>query len=354
MKFTVKSNVIVFLFLMIGLLSSNASANVTINLMNFFDNNPDIIYVADLDLLQSGNAPLLFRISIIPDAPIVQPRLRISLFDGSQTLVARGFLNYPGTLNAGQSWTITNLDISTRNYSANWDVMDNVNRFQSQILRTGMIPIDVYTFVFEVGTGPNENFQVIPTSAQRTIRVRGMGYVQLRYPPNDPSGANPLPTNVPFFVWQSSLDSCRLQIAELHPNESPSSAIEGRRLIDQTVHGNSFQYPSFGNISLLPGRTYVWRVIGVVNTSRGYVLVPSEVNVFRIANQISPSVNQLMIALSQLLSGGNWTSILQMVQAGQLDGYALMNNQPITAQTIFDLIGQINAGEASIRSVRVE
>lgn len=355
MNKVVKKTLIVSLLLLLFAFSNVASADVTINLYNFFNNSPQLIYVADLDLLQTGSAPELFGMTIRNNgAPIANPRLRISLLDGSRQLIASGFLSFGVPLSTGGSWTVSNLHISRGSYSASWDVQDNLGRFQSQVLRTGMIPIDTYIFRFELGTGSDDNFVVIPTAVERMINVRGMGYAQLRFPPNDPSGAAPIPINIPMFVWQTSLDSSRFQLAELRPGESPMSAIEGRRILETTVMGNSFQYPSFGNIQLQPGRMYAWRVIGKVNTSRGLVDVPSEVSVFKVASQLTPSVNQLLVALSQLLSGGNWSSLLQMIQNGELNGELFINNQPETAQALFAIIAQVSSGDATIRSVRVE
>lgn len=334
--------------LLLLLMCVPAFAVVNITIENFM-NNAQIVYVADLDLLQTGTAPELFRLRITSTAPIVNPRLKIELSNGNNEMIAFGTLNLDAVQPSG-GWVISNQNFSRGDGS--WESNDELSsEYQNQVLRTGMIPIDTYRFRFVVLSGNQE----VPNATERLFSVRGMGYVQLRFPDHDLRGQTPIPSTLPFFVWQSSQEYFSIKISEMGTGETPETALQNRTNCEATgLTSTSFQYPTSGVVPLDPGKYYAWQVTARVVTSHGTVDVPSEIRVFRIAPVITPEGSQLMVGLQQLLTSGPGARILELMQNGNPDGVIYVNGVPISVQQFFAMLSDFISGRYTIVSMRVE
>jgi len=314
---------------------------------------PRIFYVSDLDLLRQGGGPVLFQITINSNGNIAHPWLRTTLKNGAGEQLAVGNLNL-SSFGSVSPWIITNLNISGAH--GNWEAADNLSsRYQTQILRTGMIPADIYTYTFQVYDGdPSNGGLALGSSVPSSFTVLGMGYLTLRFPDNDPRGDTPLMSTLPFFVWNSSQTNFTIKIAEIHSGETPDAALNSRENCEASVTGASFQYPSTGVVPLETGKYYAWQVKTSISTSHGPFEVASEINVFRIAPTMTPESTQLLVALQQLLTDGNGPQILQMIQRGQLSGEIYLGDQRITAQQLFAMLPDFSAHHFTIHTMRVE
>ena len=336
------------------LLLPPAFAVVTITLVDYFT-HAQVMYIADLDLLQTGSAPLLFQLTVHSDNPINDPRLHVQLFtssSGTNPLAAGSLQLTSRYQTAPNTWVVTNQAMSRGEGS--WESGENLSEsYRNRVLATGMVPIDTYRFHFFISDGANG--PELPNPYDHYFTVRGMGFVTLRFPDHDPTGASPLLSDLPFFTWQSSQDSFRIEIAHIPSGESPEGALQTRLNCREVVFGrSSYVYPSSGVLPLLPGQYCAWRIIAFVRTSHGVVEIPSEVRVFRIAPVITPEGRQLMVALQLLLTSGQGQQFLQLLQNGQLTGTLYINGVAVPAERLLAMVGDIAAGRVQILSMRIE
>ncbi len=307
-----------------------------------------IIYVSDLDLMRSGAGEVLFRVILDNIASTDRNiKLNVSLRNVSDTL-ASGWLDVDPTPSRQE---FTNLNLSANSSKGHWKKNPDLSSgVLNQMLSTGMVPINTYFYDMSVTWDNGVGHNSLPAPSIQ-FQVKGMGYVSLSYPSNDPQGNNPVPTDKPFFVWNSTQSAFNITIAEIRPGEDPASALENREVCAASVTSKSFQYPSSGVIALRPGNYYAWQVVTSIETSHGNEKVGSEINVFRVAPVVTAESMQLMAALNQILSGSIGARLLDQIQNGNLTGEIYLNDQPITVQQLMAMIGSFSNGTYNIRNV---
>ncbi len=184
-------------------------------------------------------------------------------------------------------------------------------------------------------------------------------------------------TNLPQFRWESDMRRFRVVVAEARPGEDPESALTreprftrffvigapgSSNLIPgqiaervEFIPSNSFQYPPSGeSLTLRPGRTYYWRVSGIVETSSGPVPTDSEIYCFRIASleDITGRKQQLEFILRNIL-GSDFDKVFG--ENGELAEYQptrlTVNGQAVT---LADLIAQLKDISAGYKGYRIE
>jgi hypothetical protein len=331
-----------------------AQATAIINIQYFLPES-QIFYISDLDLLREGGGPNLFTVQIASSVTYANPKVRVSLLNGLRQTIASGTLNltsrYLQTPGVPNVWVVNSHNVSGSD--GNWETAsDLTNQYQQQVLRTGMIPIDTYYWHFAL---LDDNGQEVPNTTDRAFTIRGMGFLNLRFPANDPRGDNPVMSTLPFFVWNSSQSSYSIKVAEIRQGETAEAALNSHENCEVSgITSTSFQYPSAGVIPLEPGKYYAWQVKTIMSTSHGPVEIASEINTFRIAPVMTPESSQLLAALQQLLTDGNGPQILQMIQRGNLTGEIYLGDQRITIQQLFSMLPGFSSQHYTIHSLRVE
>lgn len=341
----------------------------------------EIFFLKDFDINSPASGPPIFFIDI-QNNNVLRPSvvLRLSVESRRFGPLSRGE-TIPFQLLPNQLLTLSNNNLFSNND------LHRLDRYQveegvlkdllNDILATGKLPTDVYTFNVVVRDVVNN----LQTQDSFDIRVSNPKKLDLIFPGAPASGRRDdcpqIFTNLPQFRWESDMRRFRVVIAEARPGEDPESVLNQEpRFVRFFVIGNpgslnlvpgqvaervefipsnSFQYPASGEVlTFRPGRTYYWRVTGVVETSSGPFQSESEIYCFRLASldDISGRKQQLEFILRNIL-GADFDKIFG--EGGELADYQptriTVNGQAVT---LADLIAQLKDISATYKGYRIE
>ncbi len=323
--------------------TSSASAQVTIT-HSFVNNSAfEVFFLKDFDINSAASGPPIFLLTIKNDTQ--QRCVTIYLTLESKTLGRFLFEGetIPFDLDPSQMLPLTSNDIITNTGQYRLDDFrinrEDIKDFLDNILFTGKLPSDIYTFNVEVkdvdcGRCPQQvncvnQGQVSDVTFD--IRVSNPKKVDIIGPGSPVTGrardcARSF-SNTPLISWDSRMKVFRFVLAEYEPGEDPESALNkeprftrifvvgnnpnmnlsGRDLgfndIIERLPSNSFQYPASGTrLPLKPG-AYVYQLTGLVNSSSGFFSIPSEIYCFRIPelSQLGAGKQQFDLILRNLL-----------------------------------------------------
>jgi hypothetical protein len=362
---------------------SSVSAQVQVS-HRFLNNNVlEMFFLKDFDINSPATGPPIFFVDIKNDAQLREVILGLSIESQRHGPLSRGE-TLPFTLNPFQILTLSNNNFfsSTDPYRLDsYEVSENVVReLLKDILSTGKLPTDVY--LFNVIVRDNVNQSPLDQDSFE-IRVSNPRKIDLIFPGRPASGRREdcpkIFTNLPQFRWESDMRRFRVIIAEARPGEDPESALnqeprfvrifalsddralgvrrDGSRFAERVeiIPSTSFQYPSSGEIlTLRPGRTYYWRVTGLVQTSSGPVELQSEIYCFRIAklDELDGRNTQLEFILRSLL-GSDYNNLFG--EGGELEGYRakriVLDGEEIT---LVELLKRLQKIKSNYSGYRVE
>ncbi len=318
---------------------------------SFLNNSAlDVFFLKDFDINSPGSGPPIFFIDIMNDGVVRNVIMRLSITSRRRGNLSRGQTGI-FSLQPGQILKLSSRDIFSNSGPyrlESYQIDDEAAKsLIKDVLSTGKLPSDVYTFqvILVEANNPGNQFG----SDVFDIRVSNPHKLDLVFPGAPASGqlkdCPVIFTNLPQFRWESDMRQFRVVIAPLRRGDDPESALNneprftrffvlqgggntglvagGNRFNDrvEVIPNTSFQFPSSGEIlTMRPGKTYVWRVIGIIETSSGSTPFKSEIYCFRLANldKVDTGMQQLNVILKNLL-GSDYEKIFG--EGGELDGY---------------------------------
>ncbi len=261
---------------------------------------------------KNASGPPLFTIALTNDLQPRQVKLCMTLSSGEYGLIVSGETE-PFTMGSGEMKTISSNDI-IRN-GGNLNFLEGYDELISSAASLGRLPSDTYTF--DVVAKDVEQSEAVSQVLPIHIRVSNTKKVDIIGPGGPVTGrardCERIFSNTPPIRWDSRMKVFRFVLAEYAPGEDPENALNKEprftRIFTvgnnansnltardlgfndriERLPSNSFQYPASGTrLPLKPGKTYVYQVTGLVNSSSGFFSVPSEVYCFKI-----PKLDQL-------------------------------------------------------------
>ncbi|MFQ6113668.1 MAG: hypothetical protein ACE5NG_06205 [bacterium] len=377
-----KSHFIIFTLCLFLIIFGSAYAQIEV-VTEAVNQNLEAFFLNDFDINRPASGIEIFRIRITNYfSETCSIRLTLTVLSDRFGELARGTTNQFDVLPGPLIPPITNRDLFSRagKYRLEDYRLNPVSEtLLKDILSTGRLPSDAYTFrvgvtglTCEPGQVESDQFQIVITNPKK---------LDLIFPGHPATGRREdcpeIFTNLPQFRWESDMRKFRVIIAEARPGEDPESvlnqeprfvrifAITNDRASSvfpdefavaeriEIIPSTSFQYPSSGEIlTLRPGRTYYWRVIGLVQTSSGIKELESEIYCFRIARLEQGSKKQLEFILRSLL-GSDYDSLFG--EGGELEGYhgtrIILDGEEIT---VVELLKKLNKLKSSYSGYNVE
>ena len=318
------------------------------------------IYVADLDLQNSvaKSSGILFTATLRSTASTqIQVKLNLSLtitLIGEAPFVIAQGTTVPFTLLPGQPKVITNLDLSGPNPAIPFDSYTydqaRFDQIRGVALATGKAPAGVYEFklaCFDVSGGEvsNEGIgDIIVTNPSRVDLVLPMDQENVT-------------TLFPHFQWSANADTVILSIYEKLPNQqSPQDVVSGVPFLQQTVGGNSFNYPPSGPgvRPLENGMTYYWFIDIPASATRGNG-IRSDIWSFTeggpgTTGETSADNDAATRALQNLLNGTQYQSLLNQITT--LNGTASYDGNSLGIQDLIDILQ--NMDKSKITNVTIQ
>lgn len=313
-------------------------------------NTLEVFFLKDFDINSPATSRPIFFVDLINDAQARKIILCVIVQSDNHGELSRGE-TIPFSLKASERLTISSSQLFSNsgpyrfnNFSIADDAVDDL---LENILATGKLPTDIYTFetivkdIINRTTLDNDSFE-IRISNPTTLDLIGPGSPASGRIDDCAMGFS----NLPQFRWASNMTRFRFIMAEWKPGEDPESALNQEPrftrifLLQNTRNTNlreigkdlgfndrvevipstAFTYPSAANLVLRPGKTYVWRVIGLVSTSSGPTSVANEVYCFRIPklDELGNYMQQFESILRPLL-GSDYEKLFG--SGGEFSGY---------------------------------
>ncbi|MBC7188505.1 MAG: hypothetical protein H5U38_15890 [Calditrichaeota bacterium] len=290
-------------------------------------------YLADLDLTRSGTGTPIFWAELRNTSPVAQQiYIRVQLASQEFGLLAWGKTD-TFTLGPAEVLRLDNLNLvreggrfSFVEYDWNRQV---ATELQDYLFAHGKLRPDIYTLTIEVYDAWSTSMH---DDASLSMDITNPSTLDLVAPGARVEGEDlPLVYTIwPVFLWESDIDLFRLVVAEKPVDvHVPIDASPEQILQDQVrlstylrvhrgpgapppsspdtvvVPSTFFQYPETGVLPLQEGRTYFWRLTGLVPTSGTTVEMESEIWGFKVATlsagDTSPEHLQLLAQLHSLL-----------------------------------------------------
>lgn len=276
---------------------------------------------------------------------------------------------YPFSLNPGQVVFATNNDIQNEEIPGISDRM----KFDGGLTSTGenfvedlsgtTLPNDQYSFAVRIYQVTEEGRREL--LANETIQLGGNisegGVVDeltiLLRTPGDLVGAESAITNpIPQLSWEGNASlTYRVLVVSANGSDSPESLLESAKssestdkggsllqfeYLDQTIRGNSLQYPSSGVQALVPGQTYYWQVVTSMNTALGTNEIVSEIWEFTL---IDPGTESTVVEVDQ-------ETVQALVQLIGQDTYNVLLETGYSFENI-EIDGQVYTGVVGVQKI---
>lgn len=358
-------SITIFIIILISIYSPAYTSEVQVTLELFPGlQNARMLFLSDFDLLQLGNGPLLFRISMTNSGTAAKSIIgKFSVETANLGILFYGETK-PFSLPVGTTY-LTNQDIFTQQqqYSlSQYNFEDAADELRETILQTGKLPTDRYDFKWEVIEVENN---VNHDSKTESLFIDNPTRLDLISPGTE-ANSSFLPilfTTLPYFRWESNATEFRLKVCEKLPhNRTPEDAMNNTpRLERKIIENNYFQYPSAGAWTLEEGKTYFWQVFAAIETASGSVEIPSEIWGFQIIDlsnpQFAESQKRIIEELEDILGDNAIQELFGPegeLQGFQMTGIAYWNGKPISIQKIMELIDAIREGKLVVESYRIE
>ena len=337
--------------------------------------NPDlsVFFLNDFNLTGKGSVGTdLFQIEMTSFSSQTETCvLDMRIVARTQGELAFGRTN-PFEIEPNEQILITNQNLfsqgdkfSLEDYSIEQSGEDLINK----ILETGKLPSDIYDFEFNLTKQTN-----VIGSERFSIDVTNPTTLDLISPGSDANTEEiqHIFSFQPFFRWESNMEEFQLVIAEklagIHEDMSPEEILSDRVIFNKilkvssdpadvgenVISSTAYQYPAAGAFPLQPGRTYIWQITGIAQSSGAPVELPSEIWAFKIGSLEggAMSFDQIQI-LDQLrlLLGDRYDALFE--SGGDLfnfkpTGVLYLNGQAISLDTFRDLLLKFQNGELQI------
>lgn len=345
------------LLLMSLLLLPHAGAGQTVTVTH--STTPvDVLTVNDVDFVNSTTPKLLFTVTatlVPPPASLtvyMEIALNVQLSTGESFPKAAFLKTTPFLLNTTQ--TFTNLDFRNPATREEYRVDEAARqRFEDVARPSGIMPPGRYSFdvrIFEAATPPGGT----PLGDNGfDIDLTNPSTVQLLVPLD----ADDAMTQFPLFQWLFDGPKSRLSIFEKLPvHQSFEQAASGVPYLTAEVAGTSYQYPSAGVRALVPGRTYVWYVEGIIRVSGGTEqLVKSPIRSFRVIANAATGEITLLDMLEQALDPKYRSLFDQLREQGfAATGTIRRDGASLSKIDFQQLLSQLRTNPDNVLSVRVE
>lgn len=350
---------------------------------NLLNRSLEVFFLSGLDQNAGARQPLIFEVVITgtltqPDPQSHRVQLTLEILKDGTTPLFRG---RTGTFNVGLTdlpmLRITNRQLFSTGSPyriVDGQVADAGADLIQDVLSTGKLPSGTYTFDVTLRDLTAENVEI--SNTEFDLFISNPGKLDLTFPGHPAGGRRSdcpeIFANIPQFRWQGDMKFYLVQIAEARPGEDPESSLNQsprfRRLFAlqdgttpritpaelginvpiERVPTTSFQYPSSGEVlRFRPGKTYLWRVIGIINSSSGPLRVESEIFCFRIAklDQMGAGDEQLKLILRNLLGPSDFRKLFG--EGGEFDGYQpvriSLDGREVTPAELFMKLHKSNA-----------
>ena len=147
----------------------------------------------------------------------------------------------------------------------------------------------------------------------------------------------------------------RVLVVSANGSDSPESLLESAKssestdkggsllqfeYLDQTIRGNSLQYPSSGVQALVPSQTYYWQVVTSMNTALGTNEIVSEIWEFTL---IDPGTESTVVEVDQ-------ETVQALVQLIGQDTYTLLLETGYSFENI-EIDGQVYTGVVGVQKI---
>ncbi|MCH7769407.1 MAG: hypothetical protein IIA49_00045 [Bacteroidetes bacterium] len=314
-------------------------------------NTLEVFFLKDFDINSPASSRPIFFIDLINDSQERDIILCLIIQSDKHGQLSRGE-TVSFHLVSSQRLTISSSDLFSNSgpyrfhsYTIADDVVDDL---LGNILATGKLPTDIYTFETIV---KDVNNRTTLDDDSFEIRISNPTTLDLIGPGSRATGRSDdcaiVFSNLPQFRWASNMSRFRVIVAEWKPGEDPESALnqeprftrifvlQNSRSINlieigkdlgfndrvELIPTTSFTYPASGeSLVLRPGKTYVWRVIGLVSTSSGPTSIANEIYCFRIPklDELGNYMQQFESILRPLL-GSDYEKLFG--SGGEFSGY---------------------------------
>jgi len=350
---------------------------------NLLNRSLEVFFLSGLDQNSGARQPPIFELIISgtllpPNTETHQVQISLEILKDGTTPLFRG---RTGTFEVRQldlpMLRITNRQLfsnSSQYRIVDGRIADAGEDLIQDVLSTGKLPSGTYKFDVTLRDLTEGNVDI--SNTEFDLFISNPGKLDLTFPGHPAGGRRSdcpeLFSNIPQFRWEGDMKFYLVQIAEARPGEDPESALNQsprfRRLFalqDGTTSGitaaeiginvpiervptTSFQYPSTGEVlRFQPGKTYLWRVIGIINSSSGPIRVESEIFCFRIArlDQLGAGDQQLKLILRNLLGPSDFRKLFG--DGGEFDGYQAvrisLDGREVTPAELFLKLHKSNA-----------
>lgn len=253
--------------------------------------------------------------------------------------------------------------------------ISELEAIQSVILSSGKVPNG--TYILNVTLRCSEDDSVVYDSISKTIEAYEPVFLDLLSPGGDiqDTSSTAIFNTMPLFTWSSDYcTQCNYGIRvckydpELHSSLADAiediSVLPSNQNIDfYTLETNgSFAYPSQDAFDILPNNLYVWQIQRSYETTLGNQENKSEIFVFKVSsfeNLLDETTNEDPYKdVLQSLLGYQYQELF--TNDGELTNFkvknstVVLNNQVVPISTLYDIIEQLNSGEAQLLEVEVE
>lgn len=353
--------------------------------------NPEaqILNLGDLGLIQSGNVPDFFLVSITNlTSDAISMLMRINYRFNGQIISTGESLPFvlppqdmpvPPFTNAMLEAGVMLGNGSTIRINHYQTDLSAVGNLEGRVRATGRIPAGSYSVqmvLFELDENGNP---VDPNGLQdevdnHTLTISNPTTLDLLVPGQSVvvPDIDEVFTSFPFFQWYSDGDpgsaNFNLTVYEKRPehltvqdvlNSPPSLVVEG-------LSQNFIQYPADNNPPLIsgsvvgpvrplePGREYYWEVASIIQTTGGPIALESDVFRFRMSNDAySGEYDPRLIAFLEQILGPQYRSTLDdLLQSGfQPNGQINLEGTEMDINDLMLLVGRIIRGEVSVKGV---
>jgi len=315
----------------------------------------DMLTISDVDFLNTTTPKWLFTIVLttLPagqtvDNVVMEVTIDVNLASGEVYENAVYMKTSPLTI-AG-SRTFTNLDFrSDRALVAQYVTNPTAKkRFEETALPSGTMPAGRYAFRVTLtrnGASAGEgSFAFILTNPSS---------IELLSPLSGEMTANPFP----LFQWMFDGPKSKISIYERLPGQvSLEESATGIPTLVSEIAGSSYQYPSFAARQLVPGKSYVWFVEGIVRISGGTErLIRSDLRSFTVGSGAEPSGYSLLDLLEQALDAKYRPLFDKLREDGLAPaGTIRLDGTPVSVPEFMQIVNELRNRPESVLSLRVE